>query len=603
MLASLSPAFLTPLPAGSTESGEAGLVFPPVASQEAFATLLNTFLGMLGPETASSAEPSREPELAVMLNPETSPGGEGIDQEESDPDQPEEETAVPAGLMALSLPLAVALPDPGPANPESSLGTADPRTGLTNSSIGPQPVEDQTPGGRRTVYETGSSVRATEGAPPSARANEAQASDLVEPRPCGPVTDRPPSQPAQPSFPASELAFAARLTDRGTAQARQELLASLSSAPPTYALASQRPAAPASLPAQPSFPASELASAARLTDRGTAQARQALLASLSSAPPTYALPSQDPAAPASLPESGQTPDKPGTSPVDPTEPAPPAAPAGSQPQASRAPFNQAPQTTSENLTPEAPPEPRSMAQKSAETPPLTPAEFVRARASSASGQRPPVEPPQDEGKVLRIAPPLDRSVLTDSGPAPATRSGPAHETSSRQSPPQSLPAAAEEPLSPQAHQAKPEPLRELSLVVPGRQAEGRTQGSVEVRVLERAGEVRLSVRTPDTELANSLRQQLGDLVGRLEQTGYQAETWRPAEVSPVSARHHNSRDCGDSSSAGHGRHPDAGGQPGHQHGRQRQDQPEWAQALAGAEFQPLLAPWNSTRSVAHGFAN
>jgi hypothetical protein len=538
MLASLSPAFGTQLPAGSTESGEAGLLSLPVASQEAFSALLNTFLGILGPETASSAEPSREwvpsGQRAVMLNPESSPGGEGIDQEEADTDQPEDETAVPAGLMALSLPLAVAPPAPGPADPESSgepepvpgaesrLGTADTRTGLIDSSVGPEPIEDQTPGGRRIVCET----------------------------PCGPVTDRPPSQPAQPSIRGSELAFAARLTDRGTAQATQELLASLSSAPPTYALASQHPAAPASLP-----------------------------------------------------ESGQTPDQLGTSPVDPIEPVPPAAPAGSQPQASRAPFNQASQTTPENLTPEAPPEPRGMAQKSAETPPPTPAEFVRARASSASGQRPPVEPAQDEGKVLRSAPPLDRSVLADSGPAPATRSGPAQETPSRQSPPQSRPVAAEEPLSPQAHPVKPEPLRELSLVVPGKQAEGRTQGSVEVRVLERAGEVRLSVRTPDTELATSLRQQLGDLVGRLEQTGYQAETWRPAEVSPVATRHHDSRDSGDSSSAGRGPYQDPGGQPGYQHRRQPQDQPEWAQALAGADLQPGLAPWNSTRSVAHDFAN
>lgn len=546
MVASLSPAFVTPLPAGSTESGEAGLVSLPVASQEMFAALLNTLLGVLESETAS--------ERAAVSSLQSSAGGEGIEQKGADTNQSEEETAGPGCLMALSLPLGVAPADPGPANLETSREaqpTVAVQAGSVTSSVPyPEPSAQPEPApgaeSRPGVADTG--VRATEGAPPSARANEAQASDLGELRPSGPVTDRPPSRPAQPSFPAPELAFAARLTDRGTAQARHELLASLSSAPPTYALASQGPAAPESVP-----------------------------------------------------ESGQTPDKPGSSALDPPQPAPAAASAGPQPQVSRAPFNPALQTTPQDSASEAPPGPRSMAQKSEEAPPPTPAEFMRVRA--ASGQRPPVEPAQDEGRVLRIASPLDHRVLSDASAAPATPNGRVQETSSRQSPLQSQPAAAGEPLRPQASQVKPEPLRELSLVVPGRQAEGRTQGSVEVRVLERAGEVRLSVRTPDTELASSLRQQLGDLVGRLEQTGYQTQTWRPTEVSPVSARHNDSRDYGDSSSTGQGSNSDPGGQPGSQHRRQQQDQPEWAQALAGADLQSVLAPWNSTRSVAHGFAN
>jgi TATA-binding protein-associated factor Taf7 len=39
----------------------------------------------------------------------------------------------------------------------------------------------------------------------------------------------------------------------------------------------------------------------------------------------------------------------------------------------------------------------------------------------------------------------------------------------------------------------------------------------------------VSVRTPDAGLTRGLREGLSDLVGRLEQSGYRAETWRPAD--------------------------------------------------------------------------
>jgi hypothetical protein len=57
---------------------------------------------------------------------------------------------------------------------------------------------------------------------------------------------------------------------------------------------------------------------------------------------------------------------------------------------------------------------------------------------------------------------------------------------------------------------------------------------VDVRLTERGGEVHVAVRTPDTELAGSLRDDLPRLSARLEQTGFRAETWHPAlsEVQP-----------------------------------------------------------------------
>ncbi|MBZ5596277.1 MAG: hypothetical protein LAP39_28865 [Acidobacteriia bacterium] len=51
--------------------------------------------------------------------------------------------------------------------------------------------------------------------------------------------------------------------------------------------------------------------------------------------------------------------------------------------------------------------------------------------------------------------------------------------------------------------------------------------SVQVRLSERAGELHVTVRTPDAGLTHGLREGLSDLVGRLEHGGYRAEAWQP----------------------------------------------------------------------------
>ena len=52
--------------------------------------------------------------------------------------------------------------------------------------------------------------------------------------------------------------------------------------------------------------------------------------------------------------------------------------------------------------------------------------------------------------------------------------------------------------------------------------------NVQVRLSERAGELHVTVRTPDSTLTHGLREGLSDLMGRLERGGYRAETWQPA---------------------------------------------------------------------------
>jgi hypothetical protein len=91
--------------------------------------------------------------------------------------------------------------------------------------------------------------------------------------------------------------------------------------------------------------------------------------------------------------------------------------------------------------------------------------------------------------------------------------------------------AAQENRAPQFLEAQNEPnqragesVRDISLKLTN-----KDQSSVQVRLSERAGELHVSVRTPDAGLTRGLREGLSDLVGRLEESGYRAETWRPAD--------------------------------------------------------------------------
>lgn len=103
--------------------------------------------------------------------------------------------------------------------------------------------------------------------------------------------------------------------------------------------------------------------------------------------------------------------------------------------------------------------------------------------------------------------------------------------------PASMPAAASAPAPAQASQvaahvpvmghadvpAKTGTASELTFSV-----SAADQQKVEVRVMDRAGEVRVSVRAPNEELASTLRTDLGSLTGRLNQSGFATEAFAPA---------------------------------------------------------------------------
>ncbi|MGI8742868.1 MAG: flagellar hook-length control protein FliK [Bryobacteraceae bacterium] len=116
----------------------------------------------------------------------------------------------------------------------------------------------------------------------------------------------------------------------------------------------------------------------------------------------------------------------------------------------------------------------------------------------------------------------------------------------------------------------PQPTRQISLKLTGTES-----GSVDVRISERAGKVQVDVRTPDGQLARTLRADLGDLVGRLDKRGFDAETSIPQNHLALTIRSperpENNADPGSKQSQGQDSpHPQGerrGGRPRHGRGR------------------------------------
>jgi hypothetical protein len=106
--------------------------------------------------------------------------------------------------------------------------------------------------------------------------------------------------------------------------------------------------------------------------------------------------------------------------------------------------------------------------------------------------------------------------------------------------------------------------------------------AVDLHVSERGGEIHVAVRTSDTTLQTSLRQDLSTLTNSLERAGYRAETYVPREISAQatsSPQAGTGDDRHQQGSPGRG----AGGNPsnGQQQQRQRSDQrrKNWIQEL------------------------
>ena len=59
---------------------------------------------------------------------------------------------------------------------------------------------------------------------------------------------------------------------------------------------------------------------------------------------------------------------------------------------------------------------------------------------------------------------------------------------------------------------------------------------MELKLSEKAGELKVAVRTADNHMAERLRADLPALSSRLEQSGLRAETWQPLQAATVDWR-------------------------------------------------------------------
>lgn len=124
---------------------------------------------------------------------------------------------------------------------------------------------------------------------------------------------------------------------------------------------------------------------------------------------------------------------------------------------------------------------------------------------------------------------------------------------------------------------------------------------VEVQVAERAGEVRVAVRTADPELNQALRVELGSLVNRLETAGYRADSLAASEShvssssasrqDPSSSEQHGSRGF-----SGQGQEPPGQGSSGQR--RREQETPPWTEQFSNSlkpeqETGPENKSWQS----------
>jgi len=92
--------------------------------------------------------------------------------------------------------------------------------------------------------------------------------------------------------------------------------------------------------------------------------------------------------------------------------------------------------------------------------------------------------------------------------------------------------------------------------------------SVDVKLVDRGGELHVAVHSADPVLTTDLRSRVHDLIGGLEKSGFRAETWQPADV-------HHSSEAGVHTSPASGDAPQYAGDDAQQRGRNPYD-PDYA---------------------------
>jgi len=121
----------------------------------------------------------------------------------------------------------------------------------------------------------------------------------------------------------------------------------------------------------------------------------------------------------------------------------------------------------------------------------------------------------------------------------------------------------------------PQPLKQLSIQVGQEQ-----QQKVEVRVVERAGELQVAVRAANPDVAQGLRQGLSDLVGQLQQNGFHADAWRPGVTAGTTQATAEKPQTQAGSQNNNSQSQSGGSQPDRQQGNNNPSRrPQWVEEL------------------------
>ena len=162
-------------------------------------------------------------------------------------------------------------------------------------------------------------------------------------------------------------------------------------------------------------------------------------------------------------------------------------------------------------------------------------------------------------------------------PTPAPASAPPRETPAIEGKPTATrPAECEPIITTPAPAIHPLEARTLSV-----RMNDAGEQKVELTVTERHGEVHVAVRAGDADLAGSLRENLGELVHKLEDAGLHAESWQPTQASASAAGsndRHMEQEFSGGSHSGQQQSQDQGN-----NGERRQHDPERARWIEEIE--------------------
>ena len=223
--------------------------------------------------------------------------------------------------------------------------------------------------------------------------------------------------------------------------------------------------------------------------------------------------------------------------------------APAQPAARTMPAPAAPAPAAAAVNPPAPsPVPAAKISQAQQTPATaTDAAAVPAAPQTRTGQHGQSMEHRQDGQPRERSTPA--ATAPDTPDAPQMGHTEAHlETTSPVAPPavhetSNLAAAGPEPADTRLPDPEPAAAAASSPAPPARPAEAHTvslrvsdagEQRVDLKITERQGEVHVAVRAADADLAGSLRENLGELVHKLEQTGLRAEGWQPAPAASAS---------------------------------------------------------------------